>query len=213
MDIKLQSRNPSPLGIDIKEAASPDWVDISDNHEMLWTFLCGHNGLDLFDSALVFLPSLQSTSPWPTIEDVYNHFAELDFLQDQNFVPFAVDIFGFFYLINQDAIYHMETEDGKLQYIAEDINGFLLKLIENGDYYSGQSFLQAWEEENPPLKAGERLVAKKPFIFGGEFELDNLYNQSLEKIIPWYASLHEQLKDVEDGTMIQLKMPKDFSPS
>ncbi len=212
METILQSKNLKPLGADIQEIASPDWVDISDNHEKLWLFLCSHNGFDLFDGALIFLPAFQSLSPWPTIEDVYNQFEQLDFLQGQNFVPFAMDVFGFFYLINQEGIYHMETEDGKLAYIAQDINGFLLKLVEDGDYYAGQSFLKAWQKQHEQsLKAGERLAAKKPFIFGGEFEPDNLYNQNLEKIITWYASLYEQLKDVEDGTMIQLQMPQDFS--
>ncbi len=210
MEIQLQSRNPKALGIELTHKASPDWADISDKHEMLWTFLYGHNGIDLFDSALIFLPAIQSCSAWPTIEDIHNQFAELDFIQDQNLTPFALDIFGFFYLINQDGIYHMETEDGHLEFVAEHINGFLLKLVKNGDYYTGHSFLQAWEKQKAPLKAGERLVARKPFIFGGEFEITNFYNQPLEKAILWYASLHQQLKDVEDGTIIQLQIPEDF---
>lgn len=210
LDTILQPRSPLPLGINIADKASPDWVDISDNHEILWNFLLGHNGMDLFDSALVFLPSMESTSPWPTIEDMQNQLAELDFMQGQNLTPFAMDIFGFLYFINDEGIHHMETEDGQLEFIAENLNGFLLKLIEDGDYLSGQSFLQAFEEKQGVLPAGQRLVAKKPFIFGGEFEADNLYKQDLEKIIPWYASLHEQLKNVEDGTVIQLQMPEDF---
>ncbi len=211
MDIKLQSRSSQALGIDIEGKVSPDWVDISDNHEMLWHFLCGHNGVDLFDSALVFLPSIQSLSAWPTLEDVYHQFRELDFMQEENLLPFAVDLFGFFYMINADGIYHMETEDARLEYVAEDINSFLLKLVENGDYWSGQSFLQSWEKQKKPLLAGERLAAKTPFIFGGEFSVDNFYNQPLDKMILWYASLHEQLKNVEDGAVIQLQIPEEFS--
>lgn len=211
LDTLLQPRSPLALGENIADKASPDWVDISDNHEILWNFLQGHNGMDLFDAALIFLPSIKTVSAWPTIEDMQNELAALDFLQGQNLTPFAMDVFGFLYLINDEGVYHMETEDGQLELIAESFNGFLLKLIEDGDYLSGQSFLQAFEAQNGSLQPGQRLAAKKPFIFGGEFEPSNLYAQDLEKIISWYGSLHEQLKDVEDGTVIQLQMPKDFN--
>lgn len=162
-----------------------------------------------FWGALIIFPTIKSTSPWHTIEDFAYSMAELEFLQDKELLPFATDLFGFLYFVASDGIYHMETEDAKLEFVSSDINGFLLKLAEDGDYWSGQSLMEDWEKQYGILNAGERLVAKNPFIFGGEFEIANLYPQTFDKILPWYASLHEQLKDVEDGTVIQLSVPKD----
>ncbi|MFV0432063.1 MAG: hypothetical protein ACK5MJ_07825 [Alphaproteobacteria bacterium] len=205
----MEKSTDEVFGINLSEEASPDWVDLSENHEMVWNLLQDANGFPLFGGALIILPSIKSQTPWATIEDVNHGLAEIDFLQDQGLMAFAMDLFGFLFFVSENGIYHMETEDAKLELVAEDINGFLLELAENGDYWSGQSLMKTWEGENQPLTAGERLAAKKPFIFGGDFEASNLYNQPLEKIIPWYHSLHEQLKDVEDGAVIQLSVP-DF---
>lgn len=200
------------FGIDLSGQASPDWVDISENHEMLWNLLADANGFALFGGALIIFPTIKSTSPWHTIEDFAYSMAELEFLQDKELLPFATDLFGFLYFVASDGIYHMETEDAKLEFVSSDINGFLLKLAEDGDYWSGQSLMEDWEKQYGMLNAGERLVAKNPFIFGGEFEIANLYPQTFDKILPWYASLHEQLKDVEDGTVIQLSIPEEKTP-
>lgn len=211
-EILLNKLQKDVLGVDLSHYTSPDWVDISENHEMLWNLLADANGFALFGGALIIFPTQKSISPWHTIEDFAHTMAELDFLQDKPLLPFATDLFGFLYFVAADGIYHMETEDAKLEFVSSDINGFLLKLAEDGDYWSGQSLMETWMQENTPLHEGERLVAKNPFIFGGEFETGNLYPQTFDKILPWYASLNQQLKDVEDGTVIQISIPQEETP-
>ncbi len=195
------------LGIHLADQHSPDWVDISNHHEVLWLFLQKENGTSYFDDALIFFPSIKSTTPWLTIEDLLVIMQEHGFLEGQQLIPFATDVFGFLFLLGHDGIYHMQTEDGRLDKIADDLNDFLLKLLEESHYYSGDHLMKAWQQDNGPLKAGYRLTAKRPFMFGGNFEAANLIAHPYKDIFTWYCDLHHQLKDVEDGTNIQFYHP------
>lgn len=195
------------FGIHLADQHSPDWVDISQHHEMLWMFLQKENGTSYFDDALIFFPSIKSVSDWSTIEDLLIIMREHGFLEDKELTPFAVDAFGFLFLLGHDGIYHMQTEDARLDKVADNLNDFLLKLLEEGPYYSGEHLFKAWQKDNNILKHGERLVAKRPFMFGGDFEVSNLIARPYPDIFAWYCDLHNQLKDVEDGTSIQFYHP------
>lgn len=203
----MQKELPS-LGIPLENQQSPDWVDFSDQHEKLWELLQKKNGYEFFHSAMIFFPSIRSTTSWPTIEDLLNHMEESDFLSDHHYlVPFACDAFGFLFFVGFDGIYHMESEDGSLEYVAENLEGFFSLLMdeEGGDYWSASPIFEQWCEENAPLKAPMRLTAQQPFLLGGEFETENLLKGDLLAVLQWYADLHRLFKDVEDGQEVEIQ--------
>ena len=63
-----------------------------------------------------------------------------------------------------------------------------------------------WEREHGPLPAGHRLFPKIPFVCGGEFTSSNLASCSDVDSMRFRGALARQIRDLEDGKMIVLRV-------
>lgn len=73
------------------------------------------------------------------------------------------------------------------------------------DFETGWSVARAWQAQNRPLRVGERLVPRTPFVLGGAYEADNVVAVPAGNAIEPIVSLCEQLRDLPDGGQVQLR--------
>lgn len=56
------------------------------------------------------------------------------------------------------------------------------------------------------LNYDERLTPKMPFVIGGEYSLKNIYVNKFEKIISFNSNLAKQIKNLPDGTKVEIQI-------
>jgi hypothetical protein len=88
---------------------------------------------------------------------------------------------------------------------GESLEGWAATLLENYDYETGWSAAREWQLSHGPLKPGDRLVPKRPFILGGSYEADNLVAMDGAQAMRKLASLYHQVRDVADGSTLTVK--------
>jgi hypothetical protein len=79
-------------------------------------------------------------------------------------------------------------------------------LQEDGDYLTGESLLARWESKNGYLNTGDRLCPKKPFVVGGEYDIENLSPLGIEKNLSYNSELAKQIHNLSDGTPIRFQI-------
>lgn len=131
-----------------------------------------------------------------------------DFDQDLEGVAFfAHDLFCFPYGVRGNAIVRLNYETGEIESLAGTLDEFLGLLLDDCDYYSGQSLLEEWQETHGPLPVGQRLFAKMPFVLGGDWEIDNLWASAPLPVLSFRAFVARHLKGKPDGTRVSLQLP------
>ncbi len=134
-----------------------------------------------------------------SIHDLFGTFIE------SSSICFGEDLFGNQFIFYSDGVGFFTIETGEVELIAKDFIGWLKELEEATDYYSGESLMLEWKENNE-LELYERLTPKIPFVLQGKFEIDNLYKNNFKKILEFNADLAKQIKDLPDGQQIVLKI-------
>jgi len=71
------------------------------------------------------------------------------------------------------------------------------------ELHTGQRLAHAWQSQNRPLKPGERLVPKMPFVTGGEYAIQNLAAIEASRGMRFRGDLAVQIRDLPDGAQIR----------
>jgi hypothetical protein len=66
------------------------------------------------------------------------------------------------------------------------------------NYYAGITIVEEWNEKDL-LQPNERIIPKKPFVVGGERELNNLYALGFPEYIEYSADIAKQIFNLKDG--------------
>jgi len=61
-----------------------------------------------------------------------------------------------------------------------------------------------WQEINGPLPLGSRLLAKKPFVLGGDYVAENLVAVDAVTAMEKLGGLFRQIRDVPDGKKVTI---------
>ena len=174
-------------------------------HRELDELLAQRNGFYCFEGALhVFASGLgerdlqawNSPSLW---RDAYDNMAE-------GCLFFAEDLVGNQFAIANDQIVLFDAETGDLEAVAESLEEWSAKVIHDCDYLTGYQLAHAWQEQHGTLEDNHRLIAKIPFVAGGEFALDNLYSVDSLKAMRWHGDLALQIRDLPDGAAIEFRI-------
>lgn len=123
-----------------------------------------------------------------------------------NCLFFAEDIFGTQFCIHNEKVKTFDPETGEFEYLAESIDGWANAIIQNYDVLIGYSLAHEWQKNNGVLPENKRLLPKRPFVAGGEFDIDNLYLCGSVEGMKLRASIANQIKDLPDGAQIQFKI-------
>jgi hypothetical protein len=66
----------------------------------------------------------------------------------------------------------------------------------------GWPIARDWQRVNGPIRPGQRLVPKKPFVLGGEYAINNLYALDATVSMRFRGELAVQIRDLPDGTTV-----------
>lgn len=123
-----------------------------------------------------------------------------------NEVFFAQEIFGNQFGFSSQGVIMFNIETGEKNLLSLDFNGWLEALEADIDFLTGKNIAKLWDQANPELKLNERLCAKKPFIIGGEYEIENLFALSFPQYVYSNANIANQVYGLPDGQSIKLKI-------
>lgn len=115
---------------------------------------------------------------------------------------FGQDIFANQFAFTSKGIFSVNVETGDSEFLARDFKDWLELLSEDTEYLTGINFLRGWEAAHPHLQVDQRLCAKKPFVIGGEYSVENLYAQSFPKYMASNANIARQIYGKPDGTKV-----------
>lgn len=175
--------------------------------EELHYMLSKMNGGYAFESALHFFGENEgfgnlSVERWNAIDlwrSDYKHLDPLGYF-------FAEDIFGNQFFIKDEKISTFDSETGETEEIADSLNDWASEIMSDFDFYTGHSLAHDWQEAHGLIPLGSRLLPKIPFVVGGDFEVENLYAVSSVKSMKYWASIALQIRDMPDGSVINLKL-------
>lgn len=164
------------------------------------------NGGLFFDNSLQ-LYGINAAESYLDIEHVNatlkKEFGELF----EGLYSFGQDIFGnqFAFIAKSSAIVLFECESADVKEIASNFENWIDEILGDLDYYTGQSLGNQWMESND-FFSDERLCPRRPFIIGGEYEIENLHSLDYPKYIEFYADLAKQIVNIKDGEKVKITL-------
>lgn len=203
---QLVSAGSAPLGPDYVAARS-----VADPLAPLWRL---RNGFYAFESALHVLPSAagpdtMDVEHWNRGElwrDLYR-----DLATGHRF--FAEDIFGGQFSVLGDSIYSWDPETGDAERLADDVEGWARVLLSDYEFLTGYAQARDWQAVHGPLAPGLRLVPRRLFALGGEFEIANLAPVSAAEGMRARAAYAAGLVGLPDGTQVSFTVPGGDEPA
>jgi hypothetical protein len=126
-----------------------------------------------------------------------------EFADDLTF--FGQDIFGNQFAFSPKGVVMFNLETADTEMLAKDFNEWTNVLAGDLDYLTGRTLLKTWEKKGR-LLYDQRLCAKKPFVIGGEYRVENLYSSLFPTYLSSNANIARQIHDLPEGSEIVLKI-------
>lgn len=204
LDARVMEFKPSPF---VASVEIEDYFENSPIDEVHHQLIVEYNGFFAFDRALHLfgcsreLPfhdmiNRNRPSPW---RKMYDESAA-------GLVFFAEELFGNMFAYAKDGVVFFDLETGEREIVAQNFNGWLRYVIDDIDYVTGWKIAQDWTATHGSVPFGSHLCPKKPFIIGGEYDLNNLYPLNWEKSLSLRADIFSQMRDLPDGTDVELRV-------
>jgi hypothetical protein len=176
--------------------------------QLLGPLLSRVNGFYAFESALqVFgtetVESNDDIAVWNSATSWRQEFGEVA----EGLVFFAQDIFGGQFAASERGFFHFNIESAELKPMGKQMEEWATCLLGRWDYWTGHSIAHEWQVRHGPLKTGHRLFPKVPFVLGGEFEVENLWEGLASDAIGYSGYIASQLCDLPDGAHVELELP------
>ncbi|PWJ51225.1 hypothetical protein CLV98_1382 [Dyadobacter jejuensis] len=133
---------------------------------------------------------------------IKNEFGEL--AKDSFF--FGQDLFGNQFGFQGSRVVLFNIETGDFEDNSNSFSDWLGLLHEDGDFLTGESLLADWENSNALLGLGNRLCPKKPFVVGGEYQIENLSELGIVDNLSYNSELAKQIHNLPDGTPIRFQI-------
>jgi hypothetical protein len=118
---------------------------------------------------------------------------------------FGQDLFGVQFAIEDgQRVSTFDPETGERQTIGERLEDWADWLLAKPDERGVHSFATSWQHEHGALDHGERLLPKRPFIFGVEYTADNLVVSDAVTAMRVRGPIARQVYDLPDGAAVTL---------
>jgi len=187
----------------VKYPQTPVWQEIYE------TLLSKRNGFIAFEQALEVFGSGACEHPCDII--YYNAMLNWPDIYglEEDAVMFGQDAFGFPFFLSSKRVGQLNSETGEVIEMGNSLNSWASSLLEDWDYMTGWSVLKKWQDQFGQLGIGERLYPKIMFMFGGKYEVSNLYVAQMSEGVDFRADLFLQTKSIPDGTAVNIKVRRD----
>ncbi len=115
-----------------------------------------------------------------------------------------------FLLGNDDGVYWLQTDSGALTKVSDNIEHFQQMLTEDDkiDNWFLPSLIEKLIESGKPLKENEVYSYLKPPFLGGAYSVENLQPADISVHFAFTGQICEQIKDLPDGTKVNIKVNK-----
>ena len=138
-------------------------------------------------------------------EDVRSALEAWNWLPITDLTVCAVSAFGEVFFKNVTGeIFQIDTVEGGLSKVSDSTSDFvnLMKLDEGQDKVLLAGFVFSMRDNGLRLENGECYDFKIPPILGGPFHIDNIEKTSFVVKLDISGQIHQQVKDLPDGTEI-----------
>jgi len=119
---------------------------------------------------------------------------------------FAEDVFQDQFCLSSQGIMRFCAQTGTTEFMAGSMEKWADRILSDSSAETGWQLARDWQALHGPLPRGKRLMPKMPFIFGGEYSLDNLWAGDPLEGMRFKADLAMQTRGLPDGTKIRLRV-------
>lgn len=118
---------------------------------------------------------------------------------------FAQDIFGdqFVFDKSRNEFAHFIAESGEREPMGKTFSEWLDIFAANSESYSGIGYERKWKLQHE-LPIDHRLMASKPFIIGGDYDVSNFMSKAYPKYHHFNAEIARQIVNLPDGQKVKL---------
>jgi hypothetical protein len=117
---------------------------------------------------------------------------------------FAEDVFGNQFCWRDGGVSAFDAETGAFEHMASGIEEWAGRVLAEYNLWTGFKLAHEWQVDNGALPVGRRLLPKRLFVLGGEYEVKNLYAADAVRGMRYRGSVATQIRDVPDGSTIKL---------
>lgn len=166
-------------------------------------FLVEKNGCCAYASCLLLRPFQNSKPPLGLIEWNESELWKGEYNVDlDEMLFFAEDVFGSQFCLFENHVCTFDPETAQVAVIAESVEDWAQLILDEYEVQTGYPVGIEWQMQHEPLSPGIRLLPKKPFVVGGKFEVENLYECNDVEGMQFRASISNQIADLPDGAEI-----------
>ncbi|PWU12237.1 MAG: SMI1/KNR4 family protein [Verrucomicrobia bacterium] len=165
------------------------------------------NGFFAFESALLVRPYYSESSPLGIVQWNAPKLWKGNYGSSlPDMLCFAEDAFGVQFCIHNATICSFDPETAVLKEIARSIGGWAGWILEDHKVRTGWPLAHFWQLRHGPLRHGGRLLPKVPFVLGGQFTVENLYELNDLEGMRVRADIATQLKACPDGSKVVIRI-------
>lgn len=124
-------------------------------------------------------------------------------LADRTF--FAEDVFGDQFSLRDGRVERMNAETGQFSEMADSLETWAALMLEEFEAETGYEVARDWQKEHGPLPEGFRLVPRKPFLIGGEYEVGNLIAKDEVAAMRMRGKFASHIRNLPDGAKIRVR--------
>lgn len=187
-----------------------EWASIRDIHGLgseLCRILNQKNGFFAFESALRLFGTRTCEFSYGSYE--WNSVGlwrfEYGGLISEDVFFFAEDVFGGQFAIADGGVWCFDPETAEMSFLADSLESWAARILEETNLLTGFPVAHAWQVRNGALRPRNRLIPKLPFVVGGAFTIDNLYELDGAKAMRVRGNLARQIHSLPDGAKVDLR--------
>jgi hypothetical protein len=165
------------------------------------------DGFFCFESALRLFPSMTVESSWGIGEWNSHDLWKIGYrgLAD-DILCFAEELFGRQFVIADGKVGVFEAETGEVEIMGLSLEEWASKILLDYNQITGYGIAHEWQHRYGPLKPRHRLMAKTPFVLGGDYSIVNLASTDSLEVMKTLGNLAYQIHDLPDGARVELKV-------
>jgi hypothetical protein len=118
---------------------------------------------------------------------------------------FAEDVFGGQFSIKDDHVFTFDPETGQATPLAKNLEEWADHMLFDYEVLTGFPLAHEWQQIHGSLRAGQRLVPKRPFVLGGQFSVENLYDMEAAASMRYRAEIAMQIRSLPEGATVTLR--------
>lgn len=164
-------------------------------------FYSYERSLHVFGSGESMAPEEMTVERWNTCGSAWSR----SFPQLATHVVFAEDLFGGPFSVDpRGHVFRTDPEVAETVHYADSLLEWASRIETDPAGELGSGLGIAWQQAVRRLASAERLLPIRPFVLGGDYEVDNLIAVSNGMALSEYVQLARVLRSIPDGQTVSI---------